>query len=67
MNLLICRMQMQSVLVYIFIFYLCFHSSEYGLDYFKQFNVVMNALDNRGEVFSSFCSLLKRRRRKNAL
>ena len=31
----------------------CLFSSEYGVDYFKQFNVVMNALDNRGEMVSS--------------
>ena len=28
----------------------CLYSSEYGVDYFRQFNVVMNALDNRGEA-----------------
>ncbi len=29
-----------------------FDSTEYGVNFFKQFAVVMNALDNRGIVFT---------------
>lgn len=28
------------------------------MEYYKQFNVVMNALDNRGEVASIYCTTL---------
>ena len=31
-------------------------SPDYGVDYFKQFDVVMNALDNRGRVIQPFHS-----------
>ena len=32
--------------------YFSCYSPEYNVNYYKQFNVVMNALDNRGEVVS---------------
>lgn len=56
---LLCHNNQKPFNKLVLIFFL-FYSPDYNVEFFRQFTLVMNALDNRGEISTFFMALFLR-------